>query len=148
MLPESCWHTTIPGHCQVALDAARGLAYLHSRRIAHLDIKSANVLLTREGKAKISDVGLARVVQASHISSLDAQGTFAYAAPELISGAKCSESADLYSFGVRSCPGLPGASRPHPTPCCVRQKAVLLRASDCHKCSELADLYSFGVHQP
>lgn len=54
-----------PGVCQVALDAARGLAYLHSRRIAHLDIKSANVLLTREGKAKISDVGLARVVQAS-----------------------------------------------------------------------------------
>lgn len=45
-------------------------------------------------------------VQASHISSLDAQGTFAYAAPELISGAKCSESADLYSFGVRALAGL------------------------------------------
>ncbi|KAK9821949.1 hypothetical protein WJX81_001503 [Elliptochloris bilobata] len=91
------WH--VSGQ-QVALDAARGLAYLHSRRIAHLDIKSANVLLSREGKAKISDVGLARVVQATHISSLDAQGTFAYAAPELLGGANCAESADLYSFGV------------------------------------------------
>ena len=43
---------------QIALDVARGLHYLHSRRILHLDLKSANILLSREGlRAKIADTG-------------------------------------------------------------------------------------------
>jgi len=48
----------------------------------------------------VADVGLAHVVHASHIAELDALGTFAYAAPELINGNKCNEKADIWSFGV------------------------------------------------
>ena len=50
----------------------------------------------REGTAKVADVGLAHVVHASHIAELDALGTFAYAAPELINGDKCNEKADIW----------------------------------------------------
>ena len=42
---------------EIALDVARGLFFLHSRRIVHNDVKSPNVLLTRECLAKIADVG-------------------------------------------------------------------------------------------
>ena len=54
----------------------------------------------REGKAKIADVGLAQMVQTTHISNLNGMGTFAYAAPELLTGGKCNEVADIFSFGV------------------------------------------------
>jgi serine/threonine protein kinase len=53
-------------------------------------------VIGREGTAKVADVGLAHVLNASHIAELDALGTFAYAAPELISGDKCNEKADIW----------------------------------------------------
>ena len=43
----------------VALDVARGLHFLHSRQIMHLDLKSPNILLAADGMAKIANVGLA-----------------------------------------------------------------------------------------
>ena len=58
------------------------------------------LLPCREGKAKIADVGLAQMVQTTHISNLNGMGTFAYAAPELLTGGKCNEVADIFSFGV------------------------------------------------
>jgi serine/threonine protein kinase len=69
-----------------------------------LDLQCANLTqsrrLRREGKAKIADVGLAQMVQNTHISNLNGMGTFAYAAPELLTGGKCNEVADIFSFGV------------------------------------------------
>ena len=55
----SCW---ICRGRSIALQIAQGLHFLHSRRIVHMDLKSANILLSREGgdHAKIADVGLAR----------------------------------------------------------------------------------------
>jgi serine/threonine protein kinase len=49
------------GH-RIALDIARGVCYLHDRHIVHFDLKSNNILLARDGTAKIADVGLARVL--------------------------------------------------------------------------------------
>lgn len=46
---------------QAALDVARGLVFMHSKNIVHRDIKSKNILLTSDGRAKIGDVGLATV---------------------------------------------------------------------------------------
>ena len=47
---------------QIALDIAKGLIYLHSKQIAHLDLKSPNVMLAADGKAKLGDVGLGKIV--------------------------------------------------------------------------------------
>ncbi|KAL4437815.1 hypothetical protein ABPG77_005727 [Micractinium sp. CCAP 211/92] len=83
---------------KVALDVARALVYLHSRRIIHLDIKSANVLLTRDGAAKVGDVGMAKIMAGDYVSGV--VGTLAWSAPELLMGQRCTEKADVYSMGV------------------------------------------------
>ncbi|KAL4424194.1 hypothetical protein ABPG75_001495 [Micractinium tetrahymenae] len=83
---------------KIALDVARALVYLHSRRIIHLDIKSANVLLTRDGTAKVGDVGMAKIMAGDYVSGV--VGTLAWSAPELLLGDRCTEKADIYSMGV------------------------------------------------
>jgi hypothetical protein len=85
---------------QVALDVAAGLHWLHTHRIVHFDLKSQNILLARDGTAKIADVGLARILNRDYVTSLDMAGTFAWAAPELLLGARCTEKVDIFSFGV------------------------------------------------
>ena len=68
---------------QVALHIARGLHHMHSRKVMHLDLKSANILLARDGTAKVADVGLAKILTRdnTHVSM---EGTFDWAAPEVI----------------------------------------------------------------
>ncbi|GAB4822983.1 hypothetical protein N2152v2_010029 [Parachlorella kessleri] len=105
---------------QVALDIARGVHYLHSANVTHFDLKSGNVLLTAEHTAKVADVGLSRVMSCTHHSlSSDAgapPGTFAYMAPELMLGTKCTQSVDIFSLGVllrEICAGVhPNRGRP------------------------------------
>lgn len=53
----------------IALDIARGMHFLHSRRIVHMDLKSPNILLGANGVAKIADVGLARVMGSESIAN-------------------------------------------------------------------------------
>ncbi len=69
---------------KIALDIARGIHYLHSRKIIHFDLKSNNILLTEDGKtAKIADVGLAAVLNDAYMSVSGTRGAFAWAAPEV-----------------------------------------------------------------
>lgn len=88
---------------KIAIDIAAGLAYLHKRRVVHLDLKSSNILLTGdvEPKAKISDVGIARIMPGSqeYITG-GAGGTWHWCSPEVILGQKCTAAADIWSFGV------------------------------------------------
>ena len=69
----------------MALHIARGLHHMHSRKVMHLDLKSANILLARDGTAKIADVGLAKILTRdnTHVSM---EGTFDWAAPEVRTG--------------------------------------------------------------
>ncbi|GAB4818666.1 hypothetical protein N2152v2_005712 [Parachlorella kessleri] len=86
---------------RVALQIAAGLSYLHQHRIVHLDLKPKNVLLARDGTAKLADVGFSRVMKSDVLSNLgDRFGTFDYCAPEVLLGQAASEKADIYSFGV------------------------------------------------
>ena len=74
----------------IALDVAHGLVFLHSLNIVHFDLKSANILLDKDNRAKLADVGLAKTLthsngsdQLSTFMATGDLGTFAWAAPEV-----------------------------------------------------------------
>ncbi|KAI9169083.1 hypothetical protein LWI28_006710 [Acer negundo] len=92
---------------QVALGAAKGLAYLHSSSavgipIVHRDFKSTNVLLGANFEAKISDFGLAKLMPEGQETYVTARvlGTFGYFDPEYTSTGKLTLQSDVYAFGV------------------------------------------------
>ncbi|XP_023637787.1 probable serine/threonine-protein kinase PBL1 isoform X2 [Capsella rubella] len=89
---------------KVALDAAKGLAFLHSDpvKVIYRDIKASNILLDSDFNAKLSDFGLARdgpMGETSYVSTR-VMGTFGYAAPEYVSTGHLNARSDVYSFGV------------------------------------------------
>ncbi|KAG6543591.1 hypothetical protein Mapa_014954 [Marchantia paleacea] len=82
---------------RIATGAARGLAYLHAEHnFTHGNIKSSNVLLTRDLEACVSDFGLAQLLS----SSAAASRIVGYRAPEVVETRKVTTKADVYSFGV------------------------------------------------
>lgn len=89
---------------KVALDAAKGLAYLHSdeAKVIYRDFKTSNILLDTNYNAKLSDFGLAKDGPAgdnSHVSTR-VMGTYGYAAPEYMATGHLTKKSDVYSFGV------------------------------------------------
>uniref|UniRef100_A0A0E0JIH4 Protein kinase domain-containing protein n=1 Tax=Oryza punctata TaxID=4537 RepID=A0A0E0JIH4_ORYPU len=106
--PQSKGYTSLSWiyRVQIALDAARGLEYIHEHtkdHYVHRDIKSSNILLDESFRAKISDFGLAKLV----VKSTDAEasvtkvvGTFGYLAPEYLRDGLATTKSDVYAFGV------------------------------------------------
>ncbi|XP_059073006.1 probable LRR receptor-like serine/threonine-protein kinase At1g67720 isoform X2 [Cryptomeria japonica] len=89
---------------ELAEDAAKGIEYLHTGcnpSIIHRDLKSSNILLDNEMRAKVSDFGLSRLAAngTSHISSI-VRGTVGYLDPEYYVSQQLTEKSDVYSFGV------------------------------------------------
>jgi serine/threonine protein kinase len=74
----------------------KGIHYLHSKRIIHMDLKASNILLTGDGTAKVADVGLAAMLNKTYATDVNGMGTFSWAAPELLLGTRVSEMADMY----------------------------------------------------
>jgi len=83
---------------KLAKDAAKGIAYLHSRKVIHRDLKSQNLLVNSKWVCKVADFGISTVK--SHTRTMTCIGTPVYMAPEVISKSKYSEKADVYSFGI------------------------------------------------
>ncbi|NP_001131428.2 putative protein kinase superfamily protein [Zea mays] len=85
---------------QIALDLARGLNYLHSRKIVHRDVKTENMLLDTQRNLKIADFGVARVEAQNPKDMTGATGTLGYMAPEVLEGKPYNRKCDVYSFGI------------------------------------------------
>jgi len=86
----------------VALDAANGLSHLHNAkpRAFHRDIKCPNILLDKNGTAKIADFGLACISSSSRHKVQQASGTAGYACPEYLRTGVVTEGSEVYSFGM------------------------------------------------
>jgi serine/threonine protein kinase len=86
---------------RLCLDIADGMRFLHDSNIIHRDLKSANILLDRDGRCKIADFGLSTLKESTAASqTAGLMATPAWTDPEVALGAKFSNASDVYSFGV------------------------------------------------
>ena len=89
----------LPVIAHYARQILQGLIYLHDRHVVHRDIKSANILLTDDRDVKIGDLGTAINIELLSDTSVAAQGTPRFMAPEVAKSAKPTEASDIWSFG-------------------------------------------------
>jgi serine/threonine-protein kinase len=85
----------------IVAQAARGIAAAHDGGIIHRDVKPSNIIITRDGKVKILDFGLARSIEQSGITRVgQTPGTLAYMSPEQATGGRVDRRTDIWSLGV------------------------------------------------
>ena len=92
---------TIPEVLDFARQIARGLQAAHRKKITHRDIKSSNIMLTREGQVKIMEFGLAKMAGRTQLTrDGSTAGTVTYMSPEQARGEEVDQRTDVWSYGV------------------------------------------------
>ena len=92
----------VPTALELAVQIAAGLAFAHQQGLVHRDVKPQNVLLNGDGRAKVTDFGIARSLdmQQGMTQTGTVLGTSDYIAPEQAQGQRVDEHTDVYSLGV------------------------------------------------
>ncbi len=86
---------------EIAKGICNGLIKAHRNNIIHCDIKPHNILLTNEGRVKVTDFGIARAITSATIGQTDSvMGSAHYLSPEQAKGSKVSTRSDIYSLGI------------------------------------------------
>ncbi len=83
----------------IAIQVAQGIGAAHDQKIIHRDIKPQNMLISKDGKVKVADFGIARAVTTQTMTS-EAMGSVHYISPEQARGGYCDERSDIYSLGI------------------------------------------------
>lgn len=83
----------------IAIQIANGIECAHNNQIVHRDIKPQNIMISREGKVKVTDFGIARAASANTING-SAMGSVHYISPEQAGGQYVDEKCDIYSLGI------------------------------------------------
>jgi len=86
----------------VTMETLKGLAYLHHIKVLHLDVKSANILVTKEGGIKLADFGVSEQLQSIDVpvQATDFVGSPLFMAPEVILKQGYNHKADTWSLGI------------------------------------------------
>lgn len=83
----------------ISIQIAQGLCAAHANHIIHRDIKPQNIIISREGKVKVMDFGIAKAASSNTITS-NAMGSVHYISPEQARGGFSDERSDIYSLGI------------------------------------------------
>lgn len=83
----------------IAIQISRGIEAAHAKNIIHRDIKPQNILISTEGKAKVTDFGIAKAVSSNTINA-DVMGSVHYASPEQARNGFVDGKSDIYSLGI------------------------------------------------
>lgn len=83
----------------IAIQVGRGIEAAHAKNIIHRDIKPQNIIISTEGKVKVTDFGIARAASANTISS-DVMGSVHYSSPEQARNGFVDVKSDIYSLGI------------------------------------------------
>lgn len=83
----------------IAIQMAQGIEAAHKHNIVHRDIKPQNIIISKEGKVKVTDFGIAKATSSNTINSA-AMGSVHYISPEQARGGYSDYKSDIYSFGI------------------------------------------------
>lgn len=83
----------------IAIQMCTGIEAAHKHHIIHRDIKPQNIIISKEGKVKVTDFGIAKATTSQTVST-SAMGSVHYVSPEQARGGFCDEKSDIYSAGI------------------------------------------------